>query len=126
MNSTKPAGIDEYISHFPRHIQTILQEVRAVIKKTAPAAEEAIKYNMPTFTLNGNLVYFAAFKNHIGFFPAPTNNEAFTKALSPYKTGKGSVQFPLDQPMPVRLIAKIVEWRIRENALKAAKKKKGK
>lgn len=126
MNSTKPAGIDEYISHFPRHIQTILQEVRAVIKKTAPAAEETIKYNMPTFTLNGNLVYFAAFKNHIGFFPAPTNNEAFTKALSPYKTGKGSVQFPLDQPMPVRLIAKIVEWRIRENALKAAKKKKGK
>lgn len=126
MNSTKPAGIDEYISHFPRHIQTILQEVRAVIKKTAPAAEETIKYNMPTFTLNGNLVYFAAFKNHIGFFPAPTNNEAFTKALSPYKTGKGSVQFPLDQPIPVRLIAKIVEWRIRENALKAAKKKKGK
>ncbi|MBN8877089.1 MAG: DUF1801 domain-containing protein [Sphingobacteriales bacterium] len=123
MKTSKPAGIDEYISRFPKHVQTILEEVRSIIKKSAPEAEETIKYDMPTFTLNGNLVYFAAFKNHIGFYPAPTNDEAFSKDLSPYKTGKGSVQFPLDQPMPEQLIRKIVKWQIERNALKAAKKK---
>ncbi|HEX2847893.1 MAG TPA: DUF1801 domain-containing protein [Chitinophagaceae bacterium] len=126
MKTSKPVSIDEYISRFPKHVQTILEEVRTVIKETAPDAEETIKYDMPTFTLNGNLVYFAAFKNHIGFYPAPTNDETFSKDLSPYKTGKGSVQFPLDQPMPHQLIRKIVKWQIGRNALKAAKKKSGK
>ena len=126
MKISKAASIDEYISRFPEHVQTILKEVRSIIRKTAPAAEETIRYDMPTFILNGNLVYFAAFKDHIGFYPAPTNDETFSKDLSPYKTGKGSVQFPLDRPVPDRLIRKIVKWQIGRNALKAAQKKSGK
>lgn len=123
--TTKPGSIDEYIAAFPDDVQEVLEQIRATIKKTAPDAEETIKYGMPTFTLKGNLVYFAAYKNFIGFYPAPTGDGAFKEALAGYKTGKGSVQFPLDKPMPLELIVKIVEWRMRQNAEKAEKKKSG-
>ena len=115
----KAANIDEYISGFPKDVQDILQEVRATIQKAAPGAVEAIKYAIPTFMLNGrNLVHFAAFKSHIGFYPTPTGGEAFKKDLSKYKTGKGSVQFPLDEPMPLSLITKITKFRVKEAAAK--------
>ncbi|MEJ7739844.1 MAG: DUF1801 domain-containing protein [Chitinophagaceae bacterium] len=123
MLTTKPAGIDEYIAGFPEDIQKMLKQIRATIRKAAPHAEETIKYAMPTFTLNGNLVHFAAYKNHIGFYPVPTGIEAFKKELSIYKGAKGSVQFPLDKPMPLNLIAKIVKFRVKEN-LELAKTKK--
>ncbi|MBN1410823.1 MAG: DUF1801 domain-containing protein [Spirochaetales bacterium] len=114
--------IDEYIKSFPKEVQKILQQIRATIKKAAPDAEEAIKYRMPTFVLNGNLVHFAAFKNHIGFYPIPSGITAFKNELSAYKQGKGSVQFPLDKPMPLALISKIVKFRVKENRAKATKK----
>ena len=116
-------NIDEYIAGFPAEIQIILQQVRATIKEAAPEAEEAIKYAMPTFTLNGNLVHFAVFKHHIGFYPAPSGIESFKKELALYKGAKGSVQFPIDKPMPLSLIAKIVKFRVTENSKKAANKK---
>jgi uncharacterized protein YdhG (YjbR/CyaY superfamily) len=116
--------IDSYIADFPKDVQAILQEVRATIAKAAPKATEDIKYAIPTFIYNGNLVHFAAFKNHIGFYPAPTGMEAFAKDLAPYKQGKGSVQFPIDEPMPLKLITKIVKWRVQENEAKLTKKKK--
>jgi uncharacterized protein YdhG (YjbR/CyaY superfamily) len=118
----KVNSIDEYIKGFPPDIQKLLQQVRATIKKAAPDAEETIKYAMPTFTLNGNLVHFAAFKNHIGLYPTPNGIEAFKKELSVYKGAKGSVQFPLDQPMPLELISKIVKYRVEQNVGKAKKK----
>ena len=121
---TKPKDIDEYIRSYPKEIQKILEQFRVTIKKAAPQAEEVISYGMPAFKLNGMLVYFAAFKNHIGFYPAPTGSEAFKKELSVYKTGKGSVQFPLDKPMPLSLITKIVKFRVTENLQKAKTKKK--
>lgn len=117
-------SIDEYIGTFPQEIQTLLEQVRATIRQAAPEAEEAIKYAMPTFVLNGNLVHFAAFKNHIGFYPVPSGIEAFKKELSVYKGAKGSVQFPLNQPMPLELISKIVKFRVNENLLKAKTKKR--
>ncbi len=120
-------SIDEYIATFPAEIQKILEEVRAAIKVAAPEAEEKISYQMPTFFLKGNLVHFAAFKHHLGFYPAPTGIEAFARDLAPYKGAKGSVQFPLDQPMPLDLIARIVKYRVAENLkqgeLKTGKKK---
>jgi uncharacterized protein YdhG (YjbR/CyaY superfamily) len=119
--------IDDYIATFPKEIQKKLQEMRATIKETAPDAEEKISYQMPTFYLKGNLVHFAAFKNHIGFYPVPTGIEKFKKELSAYKTSKGAVQFPLDKPLPVDLIRKIVKFRVAENMKKAegkARKKK--
>ena len=116
--------IDEYISGFPDDIQTLLQQIRVTIREAAPEAEEAIKYAMPTFILNGNLVHFAAFKNHIGFYPVPSGIEAFKKELSVYKGAKGSVQFPLDQPIPLELITKIVKFRVSENMKKGKLKKK--
>jgi len=118
-------SIDEYIGAFPVEIQEILQEIRMVVKTAAPDADEKISYQMPTFFLKGNLVHFAAFKKHIGFYPAPTGIEAFTQELSQYKGGKGSVQFPLDQPMPLDLISKIVHYRVAEN-IKKAEMKSGK
>lgn len=120
----KPKNIDEYIAAFPEDIQVMLAELRATIQAAAPAAEEKISYQMPTFALNGNLVHFAAFKNHIGLYPAPTGLEAFQEELSVYKTGKGSVQFPIDQPLPLDLIRKIVQYRVAENAQRAAAKSK--
>lgn len=119
----KVNSIDDYIKSFPPGIQKLLQQVRASIQKAAPGAEETIKYAMPTFMLNGNLVHFAAFKNHIGLYPTPNGIEAFKKELSVYKGAKGSVQFPLDQPMPLELIGKIVKYRVAENMAKAKKKK---
>lgn len=119
-----PETIDEYISEFPKEVRKILEQVRKAISKAAPQSVEAMKYGIPTFVLGGNLVHFGAFKNHIGFYAAPTGHEAFAKELSVYKQGKGSVQFPLDQPMPLELITKITRFRVKQNLEKASKKKK--
>jgi uncharacterized protein YdhG (YjbR/CyaY superfamily) len=115
--------IDEYIDTFPEDVQHILNELRQAIKEVAPEAEETINYQIPTFTLHGNLVHFAALKNHIGFYPTPSGMEAFKKELSSYKSAKGSVQFPIDQPLPLPLIRKIVEYRVKENIERNQKKK---
>ncbi len=111
-------NIDEYIAAFPKDIQEILMQIRETIHKAAPEALEKISYQMPTFYLNGNLVHFAAYKKHIGFYPAPSGIESFKKELSVYKGAKGSVQFPLDKPIPLDLISKIVKFRISENLKK--------
>lgn len=116
--------IDEYISTFPEDVRTILNQLRQTIKESAPEAEETINYQIPTFTLHGNLVHFAAFKDHIGFYPTPTGIEAFKKELAPYKGAKGSVQFPIDQPLPLPLIRKIVKFRVKENLERKENKKK--
>ena len=118
-----PQTIDEYIAGFPADIQEILQKIRMTIREAAPEAQEKISYQMPTFYLKGNLVHFAGFKEHIGFYPVPSGIEKFKKELSVYKQGKGSVQFPLDQPMPYELISKIVKFRVKENLAKAKEKK---
>ena len=108
--------IDEYIKTFPEEVQAILQKVRQTIRKAAPLAEEAISYQMPTFKLNGrNLVHFAGYKHHVGFYPVPSGIDAFEKELAPYKQGKGSVQFPLDRPVPYDLVRRIVIFRMKEN-----------
>lgn len=114
-NKTGSELIDEYILQFPPETQEILRIIRTVIKEAAPEAEEKISYQMPTFALHGNLVHFAAFKNHIGFYPAPSGIEAFKHELSEYKGAKGSVQFPLDKSLPYELISKIVKFRVAEN-----------
>ena len=111
--------INAYIANFPQEVQHQLESIRKVIKETAPDATETINYGIPTFKLKGNLVHFAAYKNHIGFYPAPTGMEAFQKELAGYKTGKGSVQFPLDEPMPLDLITKIVHFRVEQMQEKA-------
>lgn len=123
MKSNKKAikNIDDYIKTFPKEIQKILEQVRLAIKGSAPEAEETINYQIPTFKLNGNLVHFAAFKNHIGFYPAPSGLKAFKKEISSYKSSKGSVQFPIDEPMPLSLIKKIVKYRVCENLKKNTK-----
>lgn len=113
--------IDEYINTFPKDVQKILEQIRKTIKEVAPEAEEAISYQIPTFKLNGNLVHFAAFKNHIGFYPTPSGQKAFEKELSVYKSGKGSVQFPLNKPMPLSLIRKIVKYRVKESGTRPRK-----
>jgi uncharacterized protein YdhG (YjbR/CyaY superfamily) len=120
----KPTNIDEYISGFPEETQKILEQLRATIKKTAPNAEEVISYAIPAFKLNGMLVWFAAYSNHIGFYPRGSGIEAFKKELSIYKSAKGSVQFPLDKAIPWALITKIVKFRVAENLLKTIKEKK--
>ncbi len=114
--------MDEYISLFPTDVQTILEKIRLTIKKAAPTAQETINYQMPTFTLHGNLVHFAAFKNHIGFYPTPSGIENFKKELSVYEGAKGSVRFPLDKPIPYALIGKIVKFRVKEVMQKAEAK----
>ncbi len=111
-------SIDEYIKTFPRDIQDILEELRQTIRDAAPEAKEAISYQIPTFKLNGNLVHFAAFKNHIGFYPTSSGIEAFKKELSTYKCSKGTVQFPLDKPVPLDLVKRIVLFRVKENQAK--------
>ena len=121
MNATSPTSIDEYIAGFPEEVQLVLEQVRATIKAAAPNAEETIAYAMPAYKLNGPLVYFAGHKRHIGFYATPTGHEAFAKELSVYQQGKGSVQFPLDQPMPLDLIARIVKFRVGENLAKPKK-----
>jgi uncharacterized protein YdhG (YjbR/CyaY superfamily) len=117
-----PKNIDEYIAGFPEDIQAILHKIRAIVREEAPGAKEAISYKMPTFKLNGNLVHFAAFKEHIGFYPTPSGTERFQEQLTPYKGGKGSMRFPLDQPIPYDLIRDIVKFRVTENLAKAKKK----
>lgn len=115
-------SIDTYIASFPVDVQKLLKQIRATIKKAAPTAQEKISYAMPTFYLHGNLVHFAGYKNHIGFYPAPSGITAFKKELSVYKHAKGSVQFPLEEPLPLALITKIVKFRVKENLVKAKKK----
>lgn len=117
-------SIDEYILQFPLEVQEILKTLRNVIRESAPDAEEKISYQMPTFALHGNLVHFAAHKNHIGFYPAPSAIEAFKNELSEYKGAKGSVQFPYSKPIPYELIKKIVEFRVDENIKQAKNKSK--
>jgi uncharacterized protein YdhG (YjbR/CyaY superfamily) len=123
-DSGSPSSIDEYIAVFPPGVRKILKQIRATIRKAAPHAEEAIKYRIPTFVLNGNLVHFAAFKNHVGFFPTPSSIAAFKDELSRYESAKGSVQFPIDQPMPLRLIERMVKFRVREARAKATVKRR--
>ena len=114
--------IDEYIKIFPKDVQNLLKSVRQTIKKAAPKAEETINYQIPTFKLNGNLVHFAAFKNHIGFYPGSKAIEIFSKDLKEYKTSKGAIQFPIDRRIPTSLIRKIVEHRVKINSAKKSKK----
>lgn len=121
---TTDPRIDEYIAGFPNDVQAILEKIRATIREAAPEAEETISYQMPTFKQNGILVHFAAFKNHIGLYPTPSGIEEFKDVLSDYKSAKGSVQFPLDQPIPYDLIGKIVRFRVRENLAKAGGEKR--
>ncbi|MFZ6012644.1 MAG: iron chaperone [Bacteroidota bacterium] len=124
MKSTAPTNIDEYIAGFPKDIQKKLKEIRATIRKAAPQAEETIKYAMPTFTLNGNLVHFAVYKKHIGFYPVPRSVEAFKKQLSAYEGNKSTARFPLDEQTPLALIAKIVKFRAKKNIEQAQLTKK--
>ena len=115
MITAKATTIDEYIADFPTDVQQILQQIRATIKEAAPEAGEKISYGMPTFTLKGNLIHFAAFKNHIGLYPTPNGIEEFKEELSVYKGAKGSVQFPIDKPMPLALITRIVKFRVKKS-----------
>lgn len=109
------SSIDEYIVKFPPETQEIQNTLRHVIKQSAPEANEKISYQMPTFVFHGNLVHFAAYKNHIGFYPAPSGINEFKDKLSPYKIGKGSIQFPIEKPLPYELISEIVKFRVLEN-----------
>lgn len=124
MNESHAITIQDYIARQPEQVRVRLEIIRSTILKAAPKAVEVISYQMPAFKLNGMLVYFAAFKNHIGFYAMPTVHHAFKKELSVYKTGKGSVQFPLDKPLPVGLITKIVKFRVKENLERVKAKKK--
>jgi uncharacterized protein YdhG (YjbR/CyaY superfamily) len=121
--SAGPGTIDEYIAAFPPDVQKVLQQVRTTIGKAAPGAVEALKYGIPTFVLGENLVHFGGFKTHVGFYPSPSGIEAFKKELSVYEGAKGSVKFPLDQPMPLALITRIVKFRVQEARQKSVKKK---
>ncbi len=118
MIAAKPTTIDEYIAGFPSETKKLLEQVRGTIRKAAPGAEEAISYGIPSFKLNGRyVVYFAGYKKHISIYPAPAANKGFEKDYAPYKTsGKGTIQFPLEKPMPLQLITKIVKFRLKENA----------
>jgi uncharacterized protein YdhG (YjbR/CyaY superfamily) len=120
MIRTAPATIDAYISRFPPDIQAILEEIRRTIRAAAPDADEAISYQMPTFRLHGNLVHFAAFKRHIGFYPPVRDDARLVKAVAPYAGEKGNLRFPLDQPIPYPLIERIVRLRVRQNLAKAS------
>jgi uncharacterized protein YdhG (YjbR/CyaY superfamily) len=115
-------SIDEYIATFPQEIQKLLEELRATIKASAPGAEEKMSYQMPTFALKGNLVHFAAWKKHIGFYPTPSGTRAFKHELSIFEGAKGSVKFPIEKPLPLELISKIVMFRVKENLEKAETK----
>lgn len=125
-NQTAPKDIDTYIAGFPNAVREILEKIRMTVRKAAPGAEETIKYQIPTFTLNGNLVHFAAFKKHIGFYPTPRGIEEFMDELSVYEGAKGSVRFPLDKPIPFDLISRIVKFRVKKNLARAAAKRKKK
>jgi len=122
MSPDKVTSIDQYIQGFPGDVQSMLLEIRSAIRLAAPGAAEKISYQMPTFHLNGNLVHFAAFAHHIGFYPTARGIDAFRDELKQYKTSKGAIQFPLDQPLPLKLISKIVRFRVKESAPKAQAK----
>ena len=115
MQSNKYNSIDEYIANCPKEVQKKLKELRATIKASAPKATEKISYQMPTFYLKGNLVHFAALKNHIGFYPTPSGVQAFIKETAKYASTKGAIQFPLDEPLPLKLVSKIVKFRVAES-----------
>jgi uncharacterized protein YdhG (YjbR/CyaY superfamily) len=115
MAEKAPTSIDEYLERFPPEVQQRLQSMRRTVKKAAPKAEETISYKIPAFRLNGMLVWFAAFKNHIGFYPGAEATKVFKDKLSAYKTAKGSVQFPFDQPLPLTLVTQIVKFRVEQN-----------
>jgi uncharacterized protein YdhG (YjbR/CyaY superfamily) len=121
-----PNSIDAYIADFPKDVQAILEKIRGIVRDAAPEAQEAIKYQIPTFVLNGNLVHFAAFQKHIGFYPTPSGIEHFKDALSAFNSAKGSVQFPLDSPIPYSLIKKMVKFRVNENREKSRAKTRSK
>jgi len=119
-----PQNMDEYIAGFPKEVQEILEKIRTTVKKAAPGAEEGISYKMPTFYLKGQyLIYFAAYKKHIGLYPVPSGDEKFNQEISQYQSGKGTLQFPLDKPIPYKLIRQIVKARARDNAAKTVKGK---
>lgn len=128
MNSTNSTftNIDEYIAGFSEEIQALLQSMRQTIREAAPEANEKISYMMPTFDLHGNLVHFAAFKNHIGFYPAPSGIKEFEEELKPYIAGKGSLNFPLNKPLPLDLVSRITRFRVTQNIEKAITSKKKK
>jgi uncharacterized protein YdhG (YjbR/CyaY superfamily) len=123
-DQVKPESIGEYIAPFPAEVRTILERIRRTIRKAAPGAREIISYRMPAFHLNGILVYFAAFKNHIGLYPPVSGDASLEKAIAPYRGEKGNLRFPLDQPIPYDLIERIAKLRVQQNLAKAAAKKK--
>jgi uncharacterized protein YdhG (YjbR/CyaY superfamily) len=123
MGRTAPKGIDEYIAGFSPEVQTILEQVRSTIRKAAPVAEETISYQIPTFNLHGPLVHFAAFKSHIGFYPPVKGDARLEKAVSGWAGEKGNLRFPIDQPIPYSLIARIVKLRVKQNMAKVAAKR---
>lgn len=123
MAATKATNIDEYIGAFPGATQQVLEQIRSVIRKAAPAAEEKISYAIPAFNLNNQyLIYFAGYKNHVSLYPVPKGDEAFQKEISAYRTGKGTLQFPLNKPLPLKLVTKVVKYSIKENAEKVKNK----
>lgn len=123
---TPPQTIDEYVAGFPSDVQAVLQKIRKTIRKAAPDATEKISYQIPTFVLEGNLIHFAAYKKHIGLYPAPRGNPEFKDELVAYEGGKGTLQLPLDKPIPYDLISRIVKFRVKANLDKAATKRKNK
>lgn len=125
MQASKPATVDEYIAAFSADVQERLTQLRTLVKKVAPKAEEGIGYGMPAYKFNGPLVYFAGYKKHIGFYPTPSGIQPFEDELSVYKNSKGAVQFPLTGPLPLKLIERMVKFRVKENEAKALVKKKG-
>ena len=125
-NRAAPQNIDEYIATFPKDVRAKLEQVRTTISKAAPGATEKISYKIPTFALNGNLVHFAGWQTHIGFYPGASGIAKFKKALAGYESAKGSVQFPLTEPLPIALITKIVKFRVAENTAKSAAKRRKK
>jgi uncharacterized protein YdhG (YjbR/CyaY superfamily) len=122
MNKKIPKNFDDYVDRFPKEVQQLLKKMRLTIKKAVPKANEKISYGIPTFTLDGNLVWFAAYKSHIGFYPGASAIAAFKKALSAYKGAKGSVQFPVDEPLPLALVSRIVKFRVKQSLSKRKKK----
>jgi len=124
MKSATPKNIDEYVAGFPRDVQQTLQKIRRIIREAAPDAAETIKYRMPTFVLHGNLVHFAGFEKHVGFYPTPSAIEAFSGELAGYESAKGSVQFPLNRSVPFTLIKKMVEFRVKETLEKIASRRR--
>ena len=122
MNKITSKSIDDYIDRYPKEVRRLLKQIRRTIQKAAPRAKETISYRIPTYTLNGNLVHFGGFRTHVSFFPTSSGISAFEKELSSYKTSRGTVQFPLDKPLPLALVSRIVKFRVKESLGKLKKK----